>query len=73
LKEKLALITQNNVPPAQIQVLAITIVDGNKDLKALIEEGKLVLAGEEPKKLEKPRITRPRKPRKKPPAGETSS
>jgi len=73
LKKRLALITQDNVAPAQIQVLAVTIVDGNKELKPLIEEGKLVLAGEEPKKLEKPRMTRQRKPRKKPPAGESSS
>lgn len=73
LKDKLALITQNNLAPAQIQVLAFTIADGNQDLMALIEQGKLVLAGEEPKKLEKPRTTRQRKPRKKPPAGESSS
>jgi hypothetical protein len=73
LKDKLLLLTQNNLAPAQIQILAVRIADGNQDLKALIEEGKLVLAGEEPKKLEKPRTTRRRKPRKKPPAGESSS
>jgi hypothetical protein len=73
LKEKLALITQNNLAPAQIQILAVTIADGNQNLKALLESGKLVLEGEEPKRLEKPKSTRQRKPRRKPPAGEGSS
>lgn len=73
LKEKLALITQNNLAPATIQILAVTIADGNQDLKALLENGKLALEGEEPKKLEKPKTTRQRKPRRKPSTGEGSS
>jgi len=73
LKKKLALITKNNLPDAQIRVLAITIADGNQDLKPLIEEGKLVLAGEEPKKLERPKPRRQPKPRRKPRTGEGSA
>jgi hypothetical protein len=73
LKEKLALVTQNNLAPAQIQILAVTIADGNQDLKALLESGKLALDGEEPKGLEKPKTTRQRRPRRQRPAGESSS
>jgi hypothetical protein len=73
LQQKMAVLSQNNLPPPQVQVLAISVAAENEDLKRLIENGKLTLAGEEPKKLEKPKTTRQRKPRKRRPSEESSS
>lgn len=66
LKDKLEIVTQNNLAPAQIQILAITIAEESQDSKALFESGKLALEGEVPKEVEKRTTTRQRKPRRKP-------
>jgi hypothetical protein len=73
IQQKINLLTQGNLPTQPVQVLAVVVSGDMQELRKLIEDGKLVLPGEEPKKLEKPKTTRQRKPRRKPSSDEGGS
>ena len=69
VRQRIALLTQTNLPPKPVQILAISVSEDAQELKRLIEDGKLMLPGEAPPKLEKPKTTRRRRPRRKPGEG----
>jgi dephospho-CoA kinase len=70
IRQKIDLLTEMNLSPKPVQILAVSVSEDTQQLKRLIEDGKLTLPDEAPPKLEKPKTTRQRKPRRKP--GDTS-
>ena len=73
IQQRMNLLTQGNLAAPPVQVLAVVVSGDMQELGKLIEDGKLLLPGEEPKKLEKPKPTRQRKPRCRPSSGEGGS
>ncbi|MGH9198431.1 MAG: hypothetical protein ACRD1T_22195 [Acidimicrobiia bacterium] len=73
IQQRLTLLTQSNLAPQAVQVLAVMVSEDTQELKRLVENGKFTLPNEQPQRLEKPKTTRQRKPRRKPPSGEGSS
>ena len=69
LKQKLGLAAQYHLTPQQVHVLAVTVVEPQQDLKALVYEGRLTLSGEEPRPIEHAPVARRRRRKSPPPEG----
>jgi hypothetical protein len=72
-KMKIALLTEMNLAPHAVQVLAVMVCDGIKELEPLVESGKLSLPNEGPPKIRLEKPKRRRTPRRKPTNGEGGS
>lgn len=71
LEQKLALAAQNNLTPQQLHMLAVQAAEPQNDIKALIYDGKLTLAGEEPRPIRD--VSVPRRRRRKKPSSKGNS
>jgi hypothetical protein len=70
LKQKLELVGQGNLPPQQVQVLAMSTIEDAEEVGRLIEGGQLQLEGQDIGASQLPKKRSKRRPRPKAPTDE---